>query len=402
LVNAKAFTDEGDLAFVSRHALWVLDGSNGSLREVAATGAIDPVFSSDGRWLAYVTTGPPPRDGNVVTPPPSQLFIARSDGTAAHAVRGLAKASALAWSPTGDLLAVLNSGNDPGVTIVTPQGSARTIAGTAHASAFVWSPDGRQIAFAGWYQYGALMSVSVNGGSPVLWQAEHDNPAYPKSYDPAIPAKWLPDDEGILFWIDEDDSASIAADGLPLYLVRHAGGNARSLATTLVDPSVITASSNGAFAIDAGANRYLTMTKTVERCTAVTATCTKVSVPSGQVSIDPNLSASGKELVYAEGPSADINFSQANVVKWYSKLSLWTIGSVSKVPVELSGSDGGSVSSWSADGKRLLYQADDALWLLRTASTRPVKIASPLFPTDDWPNYYVQINWSDQFAWAAH
>jgi hypothetical protein len=30
-----------------------------------------------------------------------------------------------------------------------------------------------------------------------------------------------------------------------------------------------------------------------------------------------------------------------------------------------------------------------------------VKIAAPLFPVSNWPTYYGQLNWAQQFAWSA-
>jgi hypothetical protein len=54
---------------------------------------------------------------------------------------------------------------------------------------------------------------------------------------------------------------------------------------------------------------------------------------------------------------------------------------------------------WSADGKSLLYVADDGIWLLPTPASAPVEIATPLFARSSWPSYYGQIAWPSQFAW---
>jgi hypothetical protein len=40
------------------------------------------------------------------------------------------------------------------------------------------------------------------------------------------------------------------------------------------------------------------------------------------------------------------------------------------------------VPGWSGDGTRLLYVANDGLWLLPLATGTPVEIEHPLFPTD--------------------
>ena len=48
-VNIQAFSHEGELAFVSRGSLWVLDGPAGSLRKVASTS-----FTTNSHLLAGV------------------------------------------------------------------------------------------------------------------------------------------------------------------------------------------------------------------------------------------------------------------------------------------------------------------------------------------------------------
>ena len=90
-VNVNAFRHQGELAFISRGTLWVLDGTAGSLRNVTAT-TVDsqstpvvpgsPTFSHDGRWLAFLAT-PQSADGS-----PSQLWIAHGDGPARTRWRG--------------------------------------------------------------------------------------------------------------------------------------------------------------------------------------------------------------------------------------------------------------------------------------------------------------------------
>ncbi|MGD0713119.1 MAG: hypothetical protein ABSB24_02900 [Gaiellaceae bacterium] len=61
--------------------------------------------------------------------------------------------------------------------------------------------------------------------------------------------------------------------------------------------------------------------------------------------------------------------------------------------------DGATALRWSADGKSLIYVRGDALWLLPGLTRRPVRIAAPLFPPGNWPQYFAQIPWSTQFAW---
>src|SRR5262249_60470650 len=102
-VNAAAFAGHGELAFVSRGALWVLDGTTKALRRVPAPGVtpLDPVFSPDGRWLAFLgmSTGPAGTAS-------SGLWLASGDGGGAHQIQGLSQAGLVGWSPDRDVLAV--------------------------------------------------------------------------------------------------------------------------------------------------------------------------------------------------------------------------------------------------------------------------------------------------------
>jgi acetylornithine deacetylase len=61
---------------------------------------------------------------------------------------------------------------------------------------------------------------------------------------------------------------------------------------------------------------------------------------------------------------------------------------------------GATAVNWSANHGSLLYVRDDALWLLPTLTSQPVRIATPLFPPNNWPQYYAEIAWSAQFAWS--
>ena len=76
VVNLRALSGHGRLAFVSGGVLYAASGSH-VRRLPAASGHFvpqDPQLSADGKWLAYREVSP-----NGVTP--SQLWLARGDGT---------------------------------------------------------------------------------------------------------------------------------------------------------------------------------------------------------------------------------------------------------------------------------------------------------------------------------
>src|SRR6266571_4493431 len=83
-VNAAAFVGHGELAFVSRGHLWVLDGRTGALHQVATPGMapLDPAFSPDGRWLAFLASSPSASEYAVWSPDGSSVAVSVSSVSA--------------------------------------------------------------------------------------------------------------------------------------------------------------------------------------------------------------------------------------------------------------------------------------------------------------------------------
>jgi hypothetical protein len=210
----------------------------------------------------------------------------------------------------------------------------------------------------------------------------------------------LPHRQGILFWVDPDQSSSIAADGMNVYELRTPGARPVKLAVT-VGENVSTAP-GGALAIGAGGNRYAWLTKNVETCSASSGLCVPLPGPTGTLTIEPAWSPDGKTLVFVEaarGTASD--FYQATIARWYSTHSLWLLKAGAGRPTEIPGTKGAAAPSWSRDGKSLLYVSGDALWLIPKLGRKPEKIVAPLYAPDAWPSYYGQVGWTGQFAWSS-
>ncbi len=387
VVDAKAFGGHGILAFVSKGTLWVLDGSSASVREVShGRGATDPQFSPDGKWLAFINN--------------SRAWIARSDGTAARPVPGSRGCGYLSWSPHGDLLAAAGAG----IVNVTSGGALHVV--TRQAGGGVWSPDGRQAAFVATKNKAELLEeVPARGGKPVVWYRSAFHPAIRSQHVPAVPnlitvAAVLPHNKGLLYWFDPDSAD--AADGQALYLIKAPGQRPIRVGGTLTTPGSVAVSPTGEFAIVNGLNRYAWQGKTLEICSPGSAACSPVRAPKSGLTLDPAWSPDGKTVAFVEAPSSPAaGFPQAVVARWYATHTLWTARTASHTAHEITGANGATAPVWSSDGKSLLYEAGDALWLVPNLPGKPVKIASPLFPPTAWPTYYGQVDWTQQFAWSA-
>ncbi len=420
VVNKRAFSGHGQLAFVSRGTLWALNGSTRALRKVSTPGLVphDPSFSPDGRWLAFVASKEVTSDygGDVVASVlSSSLWIARADGTGAHAVRDIAFNAAYGWSPHADLFAVavgkattVPFGSATGVDLVEPTGSIRQLVGGTHVTSAVWSPDGSALAVSTqsglsgptiWR--GTLTTYPVDGGSSTVWES------LVGSY--IVPAGWWPV-WGIGYTtvgVGAVPGGSATADGSPFYTLARPGAAPRSLGMTLQNESTGTPSgtSSGWLAFvtaSGGIGRSIWQGKQVMVCSPITTACSPVSHPTNTVTLDPIWSPNGTSLAYVQGPALqNVGFLQPTVADWYNAHELYLFDPTTGSVHLSSQSKGATVPLWSADGSGLLFVSNNGLWLNAAFGRPPVEIAHPLFAPDMWPTFYGQVSFSAQFSWSS-
>jgi len=410
-VNAAAFAGHGELAFVSRGTLWVLDGATRALRRVATPGMTpsDPVFSPDGRWLAFLATKP----GAAL----DALWVAGGDGSGAHQIRGLALAGLVGWSPAQDVLAVTAGprmnrvpyGAPTTVRLVWPSGPVRTVVRAAGIQSAVWSPGGTGIAVASlhWPSATTLASYRLTGGPPTVWlrlSARHGalDGMREISFDPVA---WRPH-LGIGFWA-RWNCDSCNADGDPFYVISSPGARPRLLGTTLADSALdqVAAASGGRLALVAEVpgpgtgGRLIWQGRRVKESAPAAGACATLPSRPAAVTLDPAWSPGGTRLAFVQAPSRTSSaFPQHAVTAWYDAHQLWVYDPATRAARKLD-ARGATAPAWSADGQSLLYIARDGIWLLPRLTGRAVRIATPLFVPGNWPTYYGQVDWTPQFAW---
>jgi dipeptidyl aminopeptidase/acylaminoacyl peptidase len=399
---------------VSQDTLWILDGADGTLRELPeVAGAVpqDPSFSTDGQWLAYLETTTNPSDEATS----STLWMAHADGSDPHMVGGLSNVESLGWSPHHDVFGVLAGpessqipcGYPTTLQLASPDGGLQGLVRARGIVGAAWSPDGNQIAVSA---TGAqvpstttLETYPISGGSPTLWASTTESPL--NGLTVMDPAAWWTG-WGIGFWVF--GAASFHnLDRTPLDFVASPGAPALPLGETLSEgiTEAFSASPSGSLAIvDASAGtdigRVYWLDKHVGVCESASRTCAPISAPSTTVTLDPSWSPDGNTLAFTEAPERNgSTFGQSVVADWYSAHQLWLYTPSSRSLRELAGAQGASVPRWSDDGKSLLYAADDGLWLLPTLTATPAEIVKPLFSPGNWPSYYGQVDWAGQFAW---
>jgi TolB protein len=380
-VDTGAFAGHGRVAFVSRGRLYVLAGSK--LVRVTGTGASAPAFSPDGRWLAYSLRG---RTG-----------VARADGTDRRVLDG----AGARWLPDGRLLV--------GRALYRTENGAPVRAGTAPAGLVSWSADGGRFAFV----EKRIVSRNANGSVNSLELVETAPSLTAKRTIWYSAPSWfetrggyrgngiggvavLPTG-GILIWLDPMHSASIAADGMPVYELRSPRGKLVRLGETVGTPL---SAAGGKVALAAGGDRIAWTTKQALTCTS--ARCAPLRAPDGRMTVDPALSPDGRALAFVS--AADLGTAISTVEptqrRWYATRKLWLLPAGRKRPLAVPDSTGAADPVFSADGASLLFVKDDGLWLFPGPSGPPVRIATPLF-SGALPNDYGQVDWNSRFAWSS-
>jgi hypothetical protein len=416
VVNVGAFSGRGRLAFISGSTLWLLDGTTSKLHRLPTPGGFvpsQPVFSFDGRWLAYLEQHRGPATGDDY----ARLWIAHADGSDAHVVPGLTVYSLIGWSPNSDLVAVAAGPerttqpcpcySPTTLRIVSADRSYRTVARTSWLYGGSWSPDGTKLVVADdRYPHATIAVYSASAGRGTTWlrMKTHQrlNGMNGVLFDVA---GWWPH-LGIGFWVFGDGMVH-NNDNTPLDLIASPGASPRVLGQTLSDGTTdaVAASSSGGVAIvtDHGGGRAAWQDKTVELCTSGAGGCRALPHASGEVTLDPAWAPDGKTLAYIEAPNVRTGpWSQQAIAGWFAahRVLLYdtSTGHIRPLPA----AHGATAITWSRNGRSLLYVRDDALWLLPTLHSRPVRIGSPLFVSHNWPQYYAQIAWASQFAWASN
>jgi hypothetical protein len=271
-----------EVAVVHAGVLSVVDEATGRA-VVLARGPYDgqlgsaigtPGFSHDGTWVAYLET---------IGGSSSLHVVSRSGGTAIT-VRGV---RGYAWSPARDELAValLRS-----VELLSPAGTVLESWAVTDAGPEFFSPSGRQIEVSSRPSLltGSLLVLPVGGGAP---RTVLSRTGYCQD-----PAGWTADGSRVLSWQDLDCSASLAADGLPLFAIPAVAGRPVSLGTTLAYPWWVLPVSGVRVLVNTGGDRIAADHKVLQSCDAATGVCTALPLPASTSSLDPAMAAVAREL----------------------------------------------------------------------------------------------------------
>jgi dipeptidyl aminopeptidase/acylaminoacyl peptidase len=363
----------GAVAYVWRGTLHVVDLSSGRDRALARVASQPIAWSPDGRWIAVGGTLVAAADGRTCFPFGSRAFR-------------------LQWRPHSHTLVastasgrVLVGGPDASPGPLLPRGFS--VGGLA------FDASGRRLVAEG--PRGSLWVVDLaTGGRRQIWRSS--SPA--GEVGPPVGVRWSPDGRWILFQTDPYGSASIAADGLPLWAIGSSGGR-----TAQVEPSVLGGSDfvqacGRRVLISAGFDRYVSARKRIDLA----------SPPAWK---PHTVSPDRRHSWYAATCSPDGTTIAATVTTNReegrfdtAERSIWLLGGRARFLVGRAG-DGSSDEQprWSRDGRWILYvhhpahpQPKAVLYLVNVASGER---RGPFGHVDGGLGYYGRHDWNGLAAW---
>lgn len=384
-----------EIASVSGGTLSVTDLASGKATTIPSDDAQDPGFSHDGRYVAYVETA-----GNS-----SSVHVIPLAGGRATTVKD---ASSYAWSTAGDELAVSLPKQ---VELISAGGATLRRWAMREPLTAVFSPSGTEIAVgsgADHSGHGSLHMLPVDavahaGSGPRVSAAPQHS--FRESGCP-LPAGWTADGSHILFWQDEDCSASIAADGLPLDSVSTAamsttsnGGRAPrivTLGTTLPYPGWVVPVSGAKVLLDLGGDRIAADHKRLSSCDAATGRCAALPLRAGVTTLDPAVLTSSDQLF-------EVRVAQSTAPNdFLPRGTLWTATLAGKGAHELTAAGRGVADPTPiAGGTEVIFvrMTSDTLATVQeiTVRTGAVHMIAKL-DVDDVDDYYGEFRASDALA----
>ncbi len=393
-VNPSIVKGHGDLAFVSKGILYMIDGNTGDLKQLTESGqAFYPRWSYDGKYLAFIRITDTKTSSGA-------LWIVHRDGKQAYQVQGLPQpigAGDFQWSPTDHLLAVTTWNVTDGIWLVPVNETPRQLLKAANPMWFAWSPDGKNIAY-----NITEDSDDVENRGDILYTIGIDDGKTVKRLDLSGTgtgievAKWWPDGGGLLYWTNRAlHSSSLRADGLSLWTLNLDGDEPEELDCTLTYREWLDFSPDGKLLMVSGSGRSLWNGKKLALADARSGKMKYVEPPKGSsVAFEPVFSPDGKKMAFIAAQEMDEPTFYSEQEPWFESRTLWIAdadGSNAKPVI------GSKIykSMWSKNGKDLFYIRDNDLWL---NSANGGKVLGSITDSETW-GFYGYIRYSDWFDW---
>jgi Tol biopolymer transport system component len=401
----------GKVAYVQGGDIWVKALPDGEPLRLTNDGInSEPRWSQSGQWLAS-------RKGD------DQVWVMGADGGSAYGLSDGASVTAFAWAPTNDRLAFAVGG---ALAVVNADGSNRQelVAGGGGPGTGVqdlaWSPDGEWLA----YDRLDVLKEGEDGQPPErhagLWRIRPDGSGASELVDAGTPsdyglivAGWSPDGSRLLYWIDPMFSASLLADGAPLYSVPAEGGATEQLAgAVLLHPDFLVPgpADTDRLAVVVGGYRGAWTNKVLHVITVSTGQ--DVALTSTDLAASsPAWSPDGQRIAYVAMPDAGDLVGGEPARQGLMQRRIFVVNTQGvPQPRQLMADPAyrDEYPLWSADGASILFARLDvedraSLWLVPAEGGEPRQIVDALTPAPQpaplWLGYYGHVDWDKLLDW---
>lgn len=389
--TVRAANSLGTIAYVEYDGLTIRTLPDGEPRKVLDTAVSFPRVSPSGKWISY-------KENDVA-------FVVSVDG---KKVRKIGEEAM--WSPVADELWATSDSSD-GLQLFSSRNDwSAPIAMIPGGSLGVFSPDGSEMIYAdqnGRPDDAELMTrlsrVSLKGGAqPTVLATSNGN------WTPCI---WTHDGKSLLYWGQDEFSASVGSDGNRLFLIPAAGGKSRELGViTLLDHDfVVLSPTRNEIAVTAGEGRYEWIDKRLAVVDLDTA-ATRYLTAENLLAFSPSWSPDGNRMAYSAGPAPKSKEQSDEMLagldggkslnQLFAKRRIWIVDRAGERQPRLLTSDEGYHDEeplWSTDGQHILFTRSDApfndiesmgsdnqsLWLAGQDGANPKQVTGTLYVDPD-------------------
>jgi Tol biopolymer transport system component len=382
------------LAAVSqKDHLWITALSDPSHGQMVWSGQTrSPQFSAGQAWIAFTDH--------------RQLIIKSRSGAESFLPFGSAPIEGRPrWSPAGDTLAVVKDADVYALRARDHWSPVKVFAGVETASllGLLFSPDGKQLAVSlrvagdDGNQAGSVRVVTLSDPKRVDLLLTLP--------DGIILDRWTPDGKNILFWKDPDFSASVAADGLPLYAASVPGGNVKSQgAQTLPHNEFSDFSPDGKLLALAEGNGRETWTQKRISVLNVSSGAKIFLTSEKEAALFPSWSPNGELIAYAAGPD-EAKTTREGPNATLGPVHLWLMKSDGSQRRQLTSDPAyrDERPQWSSDGTTIVFcrvntAGEGSLWRVNATGVKPEQIGGSFPLNYGMFGFYGYTDWSQFVA----
>jgi len=394
----------GKVAYVQGGDIWVKALPEGEPQRLTTDGRnSEPRWSPSGEWLAFRKD--------------EQVWLMRADGDDVHPLDKRGPVNTFAWSPVEDRLAynagsgilrleAINADGTNLATLVPPSPSG-------WIGHIAWSPDGRWIVYE-WREgltYQGLWKVSADGKERVELY-----PSGPSEIGGPLLVGWTSDGRFVLVQ-DDMRSASLLADGSPLYALPADGGTLVQLTEAVLaysDFVVPEPTCTGGVAVVAGGGRGAWTNKVLHVISASTGEKTPLTSLDLAAS-SPAWSSDGQRIAYVAmlDRGDELLAGGEPARQGLMERCLWVIDLQGKPQAQQLTDDPAYRDErplWAADGGHILFARLDtedraSLWLIPAEGGDPQQVVDELTPlpgpAPGWFGYYGHVEWDGLYNWYS-